>query len=311
MITTLCLSPAADKIFLIDDFEPGRLHRAKAGDIYRSAGGKGLNAARVLAALGEKVQCLGFIAGGTGEWLRNEAEKAGVHTAFISVEGETRTNINIIDRNRSSETELLEPGPVIVKSSAEAFLCQYERLLPGTRVLVCSGGLPEGLPSDFYKTLVEMAKKRGIKVILDSSGQPLQNGVKAKPYLIKPNLRELRNLSGQKLEDLDEIIRACRDIISDGTEVVAASMGVRGAVLVTGSRCVRALAGNIPVVNTIGSGDSLVAGLAAGISRGDGLEEAFRTGMACAAVNAQYMEIGRVDRYLVEGLKPNIELVQL
>lgn len=298
MITVLSLSPAVDKIYIIENFEAGGLFRV--GNVIKSAGGKGINVARVIATLGEKVSTLGFKAGKTGTWLESELEKCGVSTSFIEVVGESRTNNNIIDRLRGTETEVLEIGPFINEEAVTEFLKTFNETLKNTDILVCSGGLPEGIPCDFYRTLIEIAATHGIKVILDTSNRILEEGLKAKPYLVKPNLRELSMLVGRELKDINDIINASRYIISQGVEVVVASLGGEGGLLVTKDTVIKAVVPCVDVINTIGSGDSSVAGIAVGLSRNESLENMLRLGMACAVSNTQHREIGFVLKEEVE-----------
>ncbi|HEX3029452.1 MAG TPA: 1-phosphofructokinase [Clostridia bacterium] len=309
MITTIALSPAVDKVYFADGFNAGGLYRVK--EVIKSAGGKGINVARVASILGEEVISIGFKAGDTGSWLAAKLGELGVDVRFITVQGESRTNNNIIDRANNTETELLEVGPYINESSIHEFWEIFERSLNTTSVLVCSGGLPEGVPEDFYQKLIAAASSRNIKVILDSSGKMLEEGIKAKPYIIKPNARELSSLVGKTLESRDDVIDACRHINSLGVKIVTASLGGEGAMMVSEQQILYAKAPEIKVVNTIGSGDSMVAGLAAGIERGYEMEEAFKLGVACAAVNALFREIGFVKAEMVEKYQREIEVERL
>ncbi len=297
MIMTLSLSPAVDKIYFIDGFKPGGLYRIN--DVVQSAGGKGINVARALSILGERVRTIGFKGGQTGEWLETQLKSLGVDTRFVPVSGESRTNSNIIDRDSGIETEILETGPFINQDNRCCFLEIFEKMLPAIDILVCSGGLPEGIPPDFYNSLITIAHRYGTKAVLDSSGVMLEEGIKAKPYMVKPNLRELAGYLGSALEDIDGIVKACRNIISTGVQVVCASLGDKGAVLVSGEMVLYSKGIELEAVNTIGSGDSMVAGLVAALSRGGTLEEAFRLGMACGAANTQFREIGVVSKDLV------------
>ena len=309
MITTIVLNPAVDKVYFVDGFQAGGLYRVR--NTVKSAGGKGINVARVAASLGETVSTIGFKAGGTGEWLQSELQKLGVHTDFIEVKGESRTNNNIVDRTANVETELLETGPFVTCADMDKFLDSYRCILKDTTVLVCSGGLPEGVPTNFYRTLADIAKSCGVKFILDTSNEMLEEGIEAKPYMVKPNLRELGAYVKKQLKEVGEIIEACRYITSKGVELVAASMGKDGALLVSEDVVLYAEPPDISVVNTIGSGDSMAAGFAVGLSRGHTMEEMLRLGMACAVANTQFMEIGVVSRELVENYLKEIRIREI
>lgn len=309
MITTVVLNPAVDKIYFVDNFQPGGMYRVK--ETIRSAGGKGINVSRVITALGGNVLSIGFKAGHTGEWLAQQLKNLGAVTEFIEVEGESRTNNNIIDKTRGTETEVLETGPLITEEALQKLISVYDEALKKTKVVVCSGGLPAGVGNDIYKTLIVKAKKYDIRVILDSSGEVLKQGIEAKPYMIKPNLRELGSLVNRELKEVEEVLEACRCIQREGVEIVLASLGEKGAILVSKDRSFRAYVPNIEVVNTIGCGDSMVAGFAAALSKGFELEEALRLGSACGVNNAQYAGIGVVKKDEVHKLISEVRIEKI
>lgn len=306
MITALSLSPAVDKIYFVENFEAGNLYRVK--DIYKSAGGKGINVSRVACLLGENVTTMGFKAGSAGNWLEERLVEVGAKTVFLEVEGESRTNSNIIDKETRKETELLEIGPFISPEQARTFVDKFTEVLEHTGVLVCSGGLPCGIPADFYRKLVDIASQKGISTILDTSNEVLLEGIKACPYLIKPNLRELSAFAGKNLKTFEDIIQTSMGIVAGGVKVVVTSMGSEGALLVTSDTIIRAYVPEIEVVNTIGSGDSMVAGFAAAIERKASLDEMLKLGMACAAANANFKEIGFISMDLVNKYMNEIRL---
>ncbi len=309
MITVLSLSPAIDKIYLIDNFSAGSLYRV--GNCLQSAGGKGINVSRVLKTLGADVRVLGFKAGSTGEWLEKSLAALDAETRFISVEGLSRTNNNIIDKINNRETEILEEGPEINKEAWAAFLDTFRCSLAESQLLVCSGGLPKGVGTDTYARLIAEANKFGVKTILDSSGQVLRQGIEAGPYLIKPNLRELNAYFDLQLENDRDIVEACRKIIKKGVRIVVTSLGEKGAIMVTEDTVLKALPLKVEVANTIGSGDSMVAGICRGISEGLSEAEAFRLGCACAASNTEFLEIGHIDVEKVKKLKESVVLQEM
>ncbi|MDP4095048.1 MAG: 1-phosphofructokinase [Bacillota bacterium] len=309
MITALSLSPAVDKVYFVDNFEAGKLYRAE--NVIKSAGGKGINVSRVASILGEKVCTIGFKAGETGNWLEGKLKELGVMTAFVEVPGESRTNNNIIDNSSGKETEILEKGPFISDQAVARFKDVFEQSLKNTEVLVCSGGLPDGISSDFYAMLIGIAREKGIKTILDTSKEVLTEGIKSCPYLIKPNLRELSDFAGRPLDKIEDIVDTCRTILMSGVEIAVVSMGRDGALFVTGEKVIRAYPPKLTAVNTIGSGDSMVAGMAAGIIRDYSPENMFKLGMACAAANTQFKEIGYITVELVEKYMSEIKVEYL
>jgi 1-phosphofructokinase/tagatose 6-phosphate kinase len=307
MLLALSLSPAWDKIIYIDGFEPGKLYRI--GKVTGSAGGKGNNVARVARQLGEQVRVAGFVAGRTGKLLEAAMKELGINTSFIEVEGESRTNINIIDSSDNRETELLEAGPTIGAASVRAFMDVFSGLLPETDVLICSGGLPDGLPAGFYNKFIGAAAEKNIKVLFDSSGEVFKQGIKASPYLVKPNLRELVQYAGRSLVNTSEIIDVARQLLNKhGITIAVVSMGSEGALLVTADRVLRGRVPEVSAVNTIGSGDSMVAGLATAISRGYDIMSMFRLGLACSVANTQSEGAGSVDRELVGQYSGQIDI---
>jgi len=306
MITVVTLNPALDKIFFVDGFKVGSMFRVKK--VIKSAGGKGINVSRVLSILGAQVIAAGFLAGDTGKWISDNIKSLGIENSFIWVDGETRTNINIIDKECMTETEILEWGPYIKESDLCTFFDALKDTLERTKVLICSGGLPEGVPVDFYKTLIKMAKSLGIKTILDASGDILKEGIKAGPDIIKPNMRELSYVYGKGIESKQDVIKACEDILKCGVGSVIASMGSEGALMVDKSCRMHIKLTGVSAINAIGSGDSMTAGVAFGIVNGYSKEDMMRLGTACAVSNTQFTEIGMINLKSVEEYKKNCEI---
>ncbi|HEY5586940.1 MAG TPA: 1-phosphofructokinase family hexose kinase [Ruminiclostridium sp.] len=309
MITVLSLSPAVDKIYMIDDFSAGGLYRVN--NCLQSPGGKGINVARITKMLGSKVFVLGFKAGSNGQWLENSLIDIGAETNFVTVQGQSRTNNNIVDKVNNRETEILEEGPEIGQSAWTLFYEKFCQQIKNTEVLVCSGGLPKGLGTETYARLIEEANKYDVKTILDSSGEVLKLGMIAKPYLIKPNLRELSTYFDTQFTSETQIVKACKEIISGGVKVVVTSLGAEGALLVTEHTAYKAYPIEVDVVNTIGSGDAMVAGISTGIAGGLSIEESFRLGAACATSNAEFIEIGLIKIERVEQLKQKIIIKEI
>ncbi len=309
MITVLSLSPAVDKIYVIDDFCAGELYRV--GNCLQSPGGKGINVARVAKMLGHEVTVLGFKAGATGQWLEDSLSSIGAETRFLQVPGQSRTNNNIIDRVNNRETEILEEGPTIDETAWASFLEAFSSRIGDTHVLVCSGGLPRGVGTEAYGALIREANKFGVRTILDSSGEVLQLGVEAGPYMIKPNLKELSAYFKTQFASEGEIVNACREIIKKGVGSVVTSLGAEGALLVTGSEAYKAYPLEVNVANTIGSGDSMVAGISTGLAGGLSTADSFGLGCLCAASNTEFVEIGMIDRKRMEALKKDLIIKEI
>lgn len=304
MITVLSLSPAVDKIYVIDDFCAGELYRVN--NCLQSPGGKGINVTRVARMLGTEVAVLGFRAGNTGQWLEDSIAGTGAKAHFTEVAGLSRTNNNIIDKVNNKETEILEEGPEISLEAWEIFMEYFRQVIKESNVLVCSGGLPKGLGTDTYAKVIEEANKLGVKTILDASGEVLKQGIKAKPYLIKPNLRELSTYFNTQFTSESQIVSACREIINEGVKIVATSLGAEGALLVSEDSAYKACPVSVNAINTIGSGDSMVAGISTGIANGLDILDCFRLGTACATSNTEFIGIGVIDNERVAQLKKEI-----
>ena len=194
MITTVTLNPAIDKTITTSRLLPGQVNR---GDSVKNiAGGKGINVTKVLRQYGSSVCALGFLGGYTGRFIEEYVEGLGAESAFTQIAGETRTSTNVLSMD-GYVTEILEPGPVICEEEKERFLQTYTEKLAGSRFVVLSGSAPKGLPTDIYAQLIELAERQKLRTVLDTSGELLVQGVKAKPFLIKPNTRELEYLTGR------------------------------------------------------------------------------------------------------------------
>jgi 1-phosphofructokinase family hexose kinase len=291
----VCVSPAIDRNYVLDSLSPGTLHRAPNPSI--TAGGKGVNAARVLALLGEKPILLGFAAGESGRFLLRELQKVGVRTHLTGISGETRFTLNLLDRSTGHETEITESGPTVGAESLLQFLFHFEDTVESGDLVVLSGGVPEGVPIDLYAQLIRIAHGKGARCVLDTGAASLHAALPEKPDLVKPNVKELSALCGRPLRLKREIIEAVRSL---GIACAAVSMGDKGALLVTRESAWHASALPVSVQSTIGSGDALTAGLALGMHRKMPWKKALAFATACAASNASRVEVGTVDPVEVE-----------
>jgi tagatose 6-phosphate kinase len=306
MITVVCPNPAIDNVIYVDGFKPGNIYRTQK--VIKSAGGKGINVARVINTLGRNTNLIAFKGGYAGEWIEKKVSEIGIFTKFINADRETRTNTNIIDKSSGTETEILEKGCSVTQTQIKKIFEIYDELIDKTEILVCSGSLCDGIPDDFYCNLISRARIKGVFTILDSNGKALKSGINAKPSLIKPNLRELEQLLGRKIEDEKDIISSAKQIVYKGVESVIVSMGKDGAYFIQANSVTKADALQVKVANTIGSGDSMVAGMAAGIDSGMNMMDSFALSMACGTSNAQNEGIGVVDLDEVEEIKGKIKL---
>lgn len=292
MITVITFNPSIDRLYKLEKFEIGSVQRANF--INPTAGGKGLNVAKVLKKLGEDINCIGFLGGFNGEYVKSQLKNIGIENKFTDIKEETRVCLNIIDSNNIS-TEVLEKGPNVSEEEIQRFENDLEEVLKNTDVLVASGSLASGLPIDYYFKIGKLCNQRNIKFILDSSGESLKLGIKSKPYLIKPNMDELEILSGVKVKSVDDVINVSKSILSAGVENVCISMGKDGMVLVNKDFAYKVEIPKIDVVNTVGSGDSSIAGFALGIAKKYGLKESLKLANACGMSNAMNISTGDIN----------------
>ena len=289
MITTVTLNPAIDTRYFIEDFKEGRLFRAEK--TIKSPGGKGLNVTKVLRQMGADVVATGIIGGKNGEWIQENLKKMDIKEEFYVSSAETRVCIAVLAKH--SETEILESGEELTDSDLRAFEKKLMELVKKSDVITMSGSLPKGMEAGYYQKLVELVNRKGKKVILDTSGKSLLEGVKGKPYLIKPNFDELEYVLGESIDGRDKIKKAVEKLKNLGAQNVLVSLGGEGAIYF-GEEILKITIPKIKIHNTVGSGDSSVAGFAKGLDDGLELNEILKLSMACGMSNAQSMETGRV-----------------
>lgn len=297
MILTVTPNPAIDRVYFVDSFEMGEVHRPLK--MTCTAGGKGLNVARVSHILGADVAAMGFVGGFNGEFIKSEVEKLGIKSLFTGTSGETRICVNISDKDGESG-EILEPGPEITPEEEKRFLADFERCIGGYEIICASGSLPKGLDGSFYCTLVRIAKKHGKKIIADTSGKNLEAVISEKPYMIKPNSFELAQLLGQEIKSPADIKNALVYLAGRGIEVPLITLGKDGAMAYVDNTFYKFTSPAVNAKNTVGSGDSTVAGIATGLCRGMNTVDAIRLGMAAGTANTQFEATGFVECELVE-----------
>ena len=283
MIGTITLNPSVDRRYHIEALEKNTVNRTD--DYEASAGGKGINVARVLKMLGEEVAAFGFTGGETGFFIESELEKLSIKNRMSSIEGTTRTCLNIIDKN-GDNIEVLETGPTISKEASEEFIKAFQKEIEDYSVFTLSGSLPKGLKEDIYADLIELAHKKGKKVILDTSGDRILKNLKAKPYLIKPNEEELADITGIALDSEEAIREAAQVLLDKGAQNVAISLGSDGMYFFGEEGSYKLTIPKIEVKNTVGSGDSSVAGFAYGLGNGLSIKECLKYANACGMSNA-------------------------
>lgn len=280
MIYTLTLNPAVDYIMHLRTFLPGETNRTSNEQFY--FGGKGINVSRMLHTLGLSSTALGFIAGFTGKALEAALQSEGIITDFIALaQGNTRVNVKL---KGERESELNAAGPAVDAAALEALFEKLKGLRDGD-TLVLSGSVPASLPEDIYARILNMLSDKKLTVVVDTTGEKLLKTLRFCPFLIKPNKAELAELTGADVTTTTEIIAAAKRLQEMGAQNVLVSLGREGALLLDQDSTVHTHAApGGKSVNTVGAGDSMVAGFLAGMDRG--AEYALHLGSAAGGATA-------------------------
>lgn len=309
MIYTVTLNPALDKTVEIPGMALDTVNRIT--EMRTDPGGKGINVSKVIAKLGGKSRAAGILGGESGRTLEKLLEGEPFATRFRFVEGQTRTNLKIIDRAGHTNTDINEPGLTVTAAELDALLRELlAELRPGD-IVVLAGSLPKGAPQDTYRSWTAACKKAGARVFLDADGALLAEGIKAAPHLIKPNDGELSRLAGKKLETLEELTAEGRKLLERGIERVVISLGGRGALYLRKGSTIYAEGLRVPVGSTVGAGDSVVAALAYAEAQGLSEEEAVCLSTAAGAANVMCSGTQAAEREAVEALLPKVRFTRL
>ena len=293
MIYTVTFNPAIDYVVRLDaPLEVGEVNRARGEDCV--LGGKGVNVSGVLAELGCKSVALGFVAGETGAWLERGLAKQGIATDFIHLpEGMTRINVKI---KAGQETELNGAGPNIPESAMQQLEAKLDALQEGD-ILILAGSIPASLAQDTYERLLARLQGKGVRAVVDATRDLLVNVLKYRPFLVKPNNHELGEIVGRRLTTDAEIVAAAAVLQSKGARNVLVSMAGDGALLLDEKGCTHRI--GCPkgqVVNSVGAGDSMVAGFVAGYLQSGDYNTALRLGTACGSATAFSLGLAKKEK---------------
>lgn len=292
MIYTLTLNPAIDYVLQVENLNIGKTHKTDAAEI--CFGGKGINVSKILGELQVPSVALGFVAGFVGEAIENGVKSEWVTPKFTKLSsGMSRINVKL---RSESETDINCVGPEVKMADIERL---YESLgvLENGDILVLSGSVPKGVPTDIYGSIMARLSSKGVKFVVDAEGEHLLNALKYKPFLIKPNLEELCGLFGEVSEEND-IVECAKKLQKMGAENVLVSLGADGALLLDGEAQVhRVNAVSGKAVNTVGAGDSMVAGFIAGHLESEDFDYALKLGTASGSATA--FSVGLADRDLI------------
>ena len=289
MIYTVTLNPSIDYIVRLDKVNLGSVNRMDSDDKF--TGGKGINVSRILKRLGIENTATGFIGGFTGKFITDNLVSEGIASNFVEVNQDTRINVKI---KADAETEINGPGPEISAGKLAELKEILSSLTPADTV-VFAGSSPKNLGNVVYKELIGLTRKTGAQVVCDFEGQTLLDSLEFEPLLVKPNNHELGDIFGVKLENLDQIESYARQILTKGAQHVIISMAGDGALLVTrdGAYFAKPIKGNVK--NSVGAGDSMVAGFTGEFVRSGDAVEAFKWGVACGTATTFSDDLATAD----------------
>ena len=301
MIYTLTFNPALDYVIKTDDFRVGKEHRTDNGSFF--CGGKGINVSIVLNELSVKSVALGFIAGFTGKEIEARLNDSGIETDFIMLKsGFSRVNVKV---RADSETDINTAGPEISADDLDALYEKIEGINDGD-LLVVSGSVPAGLPKTVYEDILLKLKDRNVRFVVDAVGDFLMNALGCRPFLIKPNNDELADIFGYSIDSVEKATQCARVLQQKGARNVLVSMGENGSVLLDENgetHFMRSYGGH--AVNTVGAGDSMVAGFIAGYIKTGDFSYALKLGTATGSATA--LSLGLADRKKIDEMLELIE----
>lgn len=293
-IVTVTINPAVDVSTSVESVTP--THKMRCDEARRDPGGGGINVARVAQRFEADVLAIYPAGGPIGQLLQRLVEHEGIRSLTVPIARDTRESFTVFETENAEEYRFVLPGPPLSEAEYQACLDAFNSLPDRPRYTVASGSLPPGVPDDFYGRLIRHVGDRGGKIVVDTSGPPLKRALEAGVYLIKPSLREMRELTGESLDRESDCIAACRRLVDAGqAEIVALTLGHYGALLVSRELELRANPLPIKPVSTVGAGDSFLGAMVVRLAAGHGLEDAFRHGVAAgsAAILTQGTDLCR------------------
>lgn len=309
MIYTVTLNPALDKTAQVPGLKVDEVNRIT--ELRSDAGGKGINVSKVIAKLGGSSEAVAILGGNTGAWISGALRDAGIRVKAFEAQGETRTNLKVVDPVGGTHTDINEPGPLVTDEMVARLLDVLLEEVSEGDIVVLSGSLPRGASADTYAAWTRALRAEGVKVFLDADGEALRRGLEARPYFTKPNDHELSGLVGRELDTVEDVVDAARELVAKGVGRVVVSMGGKGAVFVTPEGAWLAGSVKVPVGSTVGAGDSVVAALAFAEAEGMGMEDSMRLAMATGAANVMESGTQAAERSVVDSLVDRVEITAL
>ncbi len=309
MIITVTLNAAIDKSLAVPNFRPGRRHRTV--EQRTAAGGKGVNIARTLKALGQPVIATGFAGGATGTHIVEQLTEESILNDFVRIRDESRTNTSVLDPTSGQQTEINERGPEVSKSEVELFKDKLVYLARGAAIVVFAGSLPRGVDPDLYGTLVRELERLDVMTVVDTDGEPLRQAMRSEPDLVSPNVLEAEELIGHEFASEEERFQAVAEISALGSREAIMTLpdGCVAQLLLDGQRVVkRARLEPREAVGKIGSGDAFLAGYLAARYEGRAPDQCLRFGVACGAESTARLGTGMIDPREARRMMGDVEL---
>jgi tagatose 6-phosphate kinase len=295
------LTPAWQQIAVLETFKIGSVNRAK--EVHWVASGKVLNVAFALQSLGVESRTLALAGGLNGKAMKEQCEAKGLKVRWVESAASSRVCTTLLDLSKKISTEIVENTPAISFQEQASFLAAFGDEAQTAKLTVVTGSLPEGVPSDFYKRLVRVKEGR---IILDARGPELLEALSEKPFLIKPNREELAATVGQNLSQDAALKSAMQEMNQRGAQWVLVTEGKKNVWLSGEGKLFRVHPPIVPIINPIGSGDCVAAGVAASLLQGKEPQEALRLGVAAGAANVSSLLPARLDSKYVQGLLSKI-----
>ncbi len=303
MIYTVTLNPSIDFIVHVDHLAIGALN--KMTQDFKLPGGKGINVSRILKRIDVDSTALGFVGGFTGTFISDWLTKEAIDHQFTSVTDDTRINIKL---KSGEETEINGLGPAISESEIADLKAKFSQLKPDD-IVILSGSKPAGLAVDFYEVLIELVQNAGADFVIDTTGAELFAALPAHPLLIKPNNHELAELYQTSFSSIEDILPYGQKMLQDGAKNVIVSLGGDGALLFSGEKIYRTNVLKRPLKNSVGAGDSMIAGFIGRYAETRDVVDAFKWGVACGSATAFSDDLAQAD--FIHELLPEVEVKEI
>lgn len=309
MILTITLNPSVDISYTLEQLSIDTTNRVE--DISKTAGGKGLNVARVLQQLDEDVAATGLLGGSLGTFIRSQINALGIQDLFVDIAGDTRNCIAVL--HEGQQTEILESGPTISSEEEALFINEFSRYLKRVDLVTISGSLPKGLPDHFYAQLIELANDRELPVLLDTKGSLLRTTIESGnvPFLIKPNEEEFADILGKEHVQETEIIDALASEPFKDIPWVVVTLGSNGAIIKSDTNIYKVNIPTVQAVNPVGSGDSVIAGFASGLVKNMEDEKLIQYSLSMGVLNSLEEKTGYINSANVPSVMDQIEVVRV